>query len=50
VGESVLALDHRFTVTDLDGRRIARVRLSPDRPTPQTDEPPTEEEQARLAQ
>ena len=50
VGESVLALDHRFTVTDLDGRRIARVRLSPDQPTPQTDEPQTEEEQARLAQ
>ena len=50
VGESVSALDHRFTVTDLDGRRIARVRLSPDRPTPQTDEPQTEEEQARLAQ
>ena len=50
VGESVVALDHRFTVTDLDGRRIARVRLSPDRPTPQTDEPQTEEEQARLAQ
>ena len=28
-GESVLALDHRFTVTELDGRRIARVRVSP---------------------
>jgi len=50
VGESVVALDHRFTVTDLDGRRIARVRLSPDRPTRQTDEAQTEEEQARLAQ
>jgi putative hemolysin len=28
-GESVEALGHRFTVTELDGRRIATVRLSP---------------------
>ncbi|MGZ4633416.1 MAG: hemolysin family protein, partial [Actinomycetes bacterium] len=28
VGESVEALGHRFTVTELDGRRIATVRLS----------------------
>ncbi|MGZ4616265.1 MAG: hemolysin family protein [Actinomycetes bacterium] len=27
-GESVEALDHRFTVLELDGRRIARVRLT----------------------
>jgi putative hemolysin len=29
LGESVVALGQRFTVTELDGRRIARVRLSP---------------------
>jgi putative hemolysin len=29
VDECVEALGHRFTVTELDGRRIARVRLSP---------------------
>ena len=29
VDESVEALGHRFTVTELDGRRIAKVRLSP---------------------
>ena len=28
VGESVVALGRRFTVTELDGRRIARVRLT----------------------
>jgi putative hemolysin len=28
-GESVDALGHRFTVTELDGRRIAKVRLTP---------------------
>ncbi|HEU4910737.1 MAG TPA: hemolysin family protein [Actinomycetes bacterium] len=28
VGESVVALGHRFTVTELDGRRIARLRIS----------------------
>ena len=51
VGESIVALGHRFTVIDLDARRIARVRLSPDRPTQQRgDQPQTEEEQARLAQ
>jgi len=33
-GEHVVALGHRFTVTELDGRRIARVRLTP------VDEPP----------
>ena len=30
--ESIVALGHRFTVTELDGRRIARVRLSPEQP------------------
>ncbi len=29
VQESVEALGHRFTVSELDGRRVARVRLSP---------------------
>jgi putative hemolysin len=29
VDESVEALGHRFTVTELDGRRIAKVRLGP---------------------
>jgi putative hemolysin len=28
VGDSVEALGHRFTVTELDGRRIARVRVA----------------------
>jgi len=28
-GEHVVTLGHRFTVTELDGRRIARVRLTP---------------------
>jgi putative hemolysin len=28
LGESIEAVDHRFTVTELDGRRIARVRLT----------------------
>ena len=28
VDESVEALGHRFTVTELDGRRVAKVRLS----------------------
>jgi putative hemolysin len=28
-GESVVAVGQRFTVTELDGRRIARVRISP---------------------
>ena len=42
--ESVVAVGQRFTVTELDGRRIARVRLSPE-------ESPTEEPGAhRLAQ
>jgi putative hemolysin len=35
LGESIDALGHRFTVTELDGRRIAKVRL-----TPLTDEGP----------
>ena len=29
VGESVVALGQRFSVTELDGRRVARVRLTP---------------------
>jgi putative hemolysin len=30
VDESITALGRRFTVTELDGRRIARVRMTPD--------------------
>ncbi len=34
IADSVEALDHRFTVTEMDGRRIARVRIAPvDSPT-----------------
>jgi putative hemolysin len=29
VGESVEALGHRFTVTEMDGRRVARIRVTP---------------------
>jgi putative hemolysin len=29
VGDSVEALDHRFTVTEMDGRRVARIRITP---------------------
>lgn len=50
VGESAVALGHRFTVTELDGRRIARVRLSP---LPEPDEPAEsaqEEDPPRLAE
>ena len=39
MAESVLALGHRFTVTELDGRRIARVRVSP-APEPESPERP----------
>ena len=47
--ESVVALGRRFTVTELDGRRIARVRLTSLPPEP---EPPigSQEEPPRLAQ
>ena len=34
--ESIVALGRRFTVTELDGRRIARVRLTPE---PRADQP-----------
>jgi putative hemolysin len=34
VGESVVALGRRFTVSELDGRRIARVRITPERAEP----------------
>ncbi|MBA2769620.1 MAG: HlyC/CorC family transporter [Sporichthyaceae bacterium] len=61
VGESVLALGQRFTVSELDGRRVARVRLTPvveDEPDtaeePVADGPPGAEQpgadQHRLAQ
>jgi putative hemolysin len=29
VGDSVAALDHRFSVIEMDGRRVARVRITP---------------------
>ncbi|MGH3839201.1 MAG: hemolysin family protein, partial [Pseudonocardiaceae bacterium] len=29
VGDSVEALGHRFTVTEMDGRRVARIRITP---------------------
>ncbi len=29
VGDTVDALDHRFVVTEMDGRRVARVRVAP---------------------
>jgi len=58
VGESTVALGHRLTVAELDGRRIARVRVSPvvvDPPETQPEGGPTtqaeaEEAQSRLAQ
>jgi putative hemolysin len=28
-GDTVEALGHRFTVTEMDGRRVARVRITP---------------------
>jgi hypothetical protein len=37
VDESITALGRRFTVTELDGRRIARVRMTPERPAAQED-------------
>ncbi len=37
VDESITALGRRFTVTELDGRRIARVRLTDERPAAQED-------------
>jgi putative hemolysin len=42
VEESVTALGHRFTVTELDGRRIARVRLTPE-PRAAPDQPRDDE-------
>jgi putative hemolysin len=39
LGESVAALGRRFTVTELDGRRIARVRLTLEPPQPEEDSP-----------
>src|SRR5262249_15065232 len=29
VGDSVEALGHRFTVTEMDGRRVVRIRITP---------------------
>ena len=37
VDESITALGRRFTVTELDGRRIARVRMTPERSAAQQD-------------
>ena len=33
VGDTVVASDHTFTVTELDGRRIARIRVEPNEVT-----------------
>jgi putative hemolysin len=38
VGESVDASGHRLSVTEVDGRRVARVRVTPPAPEPETDE------------
>jgi putative hemolysin len=38
MADSVQALDHRFTVTEMDGRRIARVRIAAIGPTTATSE------------
>ena len=37
VDESVVSLGRRFTVTELDGRRVARVRLTPEQQPPATE-------------
>jgi putative hemolysin len=42
VGESLEALGHRFTVTELDGRRVSKVRLTALPATEPTAETPTE--------
>jgi putative hemolysin len=42
VDESFEALEHRFTVTELDGRRVAKVRLTALPATEQTAETPSE--------
>ena len=36
VGDSLEAHGHRFTVVEMDGRRVARVRVAP--PTPTADD------------
>jgi putative hemolysin len=41
--ESVVALGRRFTVTELDGRRIARVRMTPEAPAGDEAERPAED-------
>ena len=35
VGDAVEAHGHRFSVVEMDGRRVARVRIAPSTPTPQ---------------
>ena len=34
VGDTFEAHGHRFTVVEMDGRRVARVRVAPPTPTP----------------
>jgi CBS domain containing-hemolysin-like protein len=34
VGDSLEAHGHRFTVVEMDGRPVARVRVAPPTPTP----------------
>ena len=38
VGESVEVSGHRLAVTEVDGRRVARVRVTPPAPEPEYDE------------
>ena len=50
VGESIVALSHRFAVTELDGRRVARVRVTRLPEEGPADEVDAREEPPRLAQ
>ena len=45
VGDTVEAQGHRFTVVEMDGRRVARVRIAP--PTPTAEDPPLRESTGR---
>ena len=47
-GDTVEAYGHRFSVVEMDGRRVARVRIAPPTPTPE-DPPLTEAHALRAA-